>query len=108
MKTYTTEISTDSKWTLVKTKYEHGVIKYQFRCGTEFMKINGTSKFDNAIPVMKGFGAVAIQNKNHKSVRLEWHIVNEDGKLVKTFVNLQALQSDLKIIRIQNEITIEM
>ena len=108
MKTYTTEIKTNSKWTLVKTTYEHGVIKYQFRNGDEFMCINGTTKFINAMAIQHGFGAVAIQNKNHKTVRIEWHIVNEDGKLVKTFGNLQELKRDIDTLRIQNENTLEI
>ena len=108
MKTYSTEIKTDSKWTLVKTTYEHGVITYQFKNGNDFMNINGTVKFANAIAIQHGFGAVAIQNKNHKTVKIEWHIVNEDGKIVKSFGNLPELKRNIGILRIQNENTIEM
>ena len=71
MKTCTTEIKTDSVCSLVKTTYEHGAIKYQFKSGEEFLAINGQKKFDNALPIQHGFGAVAIRRTIRKTVAVE-------------------------------------
>ena len=95
MKTIVNEIkSPTSKWTTLETlTYPKEVLRetgfvpnstksYKITDGKSFIVVNSTDTFANVMPIENGIGAVALQKRINKTVKIQWFLVNEKGYMI--------------------------